>query len=92
MGEERSEDLEKIPAQFKVIVHIRPKMACNNCKENKVFIAPNPPTVFPLEKARSGAGLLADILVSKYVDVIPLHRQEEISQGQRGAGDEAGQQ
>lgn len=78
IGEERSEELEKIPEQFKVIVHVRPKMACNKCKENKVFIAPLPATAFPLEKARPGAGLLADIVVSKYVDAIPLHRQEEI--------------
>ena len=78
IGEQRSEELEKIPEQFKVIVHVRPKMACNKCKENKVFIAPLPACAFPLEKARPGAGLLSDIVVSKYVDAIPLHRQEEI--------------
>lgn len=78
IGEERSEELEKVHSQLKVIVHIRPKMGCNKCKENKVFIAPLPATVFPLEKARPGAGLLADIIVSKFVDSLPLHRQEEM--------------
>ena len=78
IGEERSEELEKVPEQLKVIVHIRPKLACSQCKDNKVFIAPMPATAFPLEKARPGAGLLADILVSKYVDALPLHRQEEM--------------
>lgn len=78
IGEERSEELEKVPAQLKVIEHVRPKMACNHCKGSKVLCAPLPPTVFPLERVRAGPGLLADIIVSKYVDHLPLHRQEQI--------------
>jgi len=78
IGEEKSEELEKIPAQLKVIEHIRPKLACTHCKEMGVLTAPLPPTVFPLERVRVGAGLLSDIVVSKYVDHLPLHRQEQI--------------
>ena len=76
IGEERSEELEKIPAQLKVIVHIRVKKACPGCKGAGVLVPPLPATVFPLERARPGPGLLADIVVSKYVDHLPLHRQE----------------
>lgn len=78
IGQELTEELEKIPAQLKVIEHIRIKKACNKCKGAKVLIAQLPATLFPLEKARPGPGLLADIIVSKYVDHLPLHRQEAI--------------
>ena len=78
IGEDRSEELEKIPAQLKVIEHIRVKKACPNCKGAGVLVPPLPASVLPIEKARPGAGLLADIIVSKYVDHQPLHRQEQI--------------
>lgn len=78
IGRECTEELEKIPAQLKVIEHIRIKKACNKCKGAKVLIPQLPATLFPLEKARPGPGLLADIIVSKYVDHLPLHRQEAI--------------
>lgn len=83
IGEERSEELEKIPASLKVIEHIRIKKACPACKGAGVLVPPLPPTVLPLERARPGAGLLADIIVSKYVDHLPLYRQEEMY-GRRG--------
>ena len=78
IGELKSEELEKIPAQLKVIEHIRIKKACANCKQGGVLVPPLPAAVFPLEKTRAGPGLLADIVVSKYVDHLPLHRQEQI--------------
>ena len=78
IGELKSEELEKIPAQLKVIEHIRIKKACASCKQAGVLVPPLPATVFPLEKVRAGPGLLADIVVSKYVDHLPLHRQEQI--------------
>lgn len=78
IGEERSEELEKVPAQLKVIEHIRIKKACPSCKGVGVLVPPLPASVLPLERARPGAGLLADIIVSKYVDHLPLHRQEEM--------------
>lgn len=78
IGEERSEELEKIPAQLKVIEHVRIKKACPKCKGNKVLVPPLPASVFVFEKARPGAGLVADILVSKYLDALPLYRQEQM--------------
>jgi transposase len=78
IGEYRTSELEKVPAQFKVIEHVRPKLACSKCKGAKVLVAPLPAGVLPLEGARPGPGLLADIAVSKYVDAIPLHRQEQM--------------
>lgn len=77
VGEDRSEQLEFIPAQVKVLEHIRYKYGCRQCEEG-VKIAPLPPQ--PIPKSIATAGLLAHILVSKYNDHIPLYRQEHILQ------------
>jgi len=77
IGEEISEELEFIPAQFKVIEHVRLKRACGSCK-NGVYVPILPPEVKPLERRQAGAGLLAQILISKYQDHLPLYRQEQI--------------
>jgi transposase len=77
IGEELSEELEYVPASFKVIEHVRLKRACGSCK-NGVYIPSLPPEVKPLERRQAGAGLLAQILVSKYQDHQPLYRQEQI--------------
>jgi transposase len=78
IGEHRTSELEKISAQLKVIEHVRPKMACSKCKGSNVLVAPLPAGVLPIEGAHPGTRLLADIAVSKYVDAIPLHRQEQM--------------
>jgi transposase len=78
IGEDRSEELESIPAQLKVIEHVRIRKACPSCRGAGVIAPPLPPSVFPLERVRAGAGLLAQIVVAKYVDHLPLHRQEQI--------------
>lgn len=75
IGEERSEQLEYIPARLEVIEHIRYKYACKGC-EDTVKCAPVPNK--PLPKANAAAGLLAHILTSKYTDHLPLYRQSEI--------------
>lgn len=77
IGEEISEELEFIPASFKVIEHVRIKRACGSCK-NGVYVPTLPPEVKPLERRQAGAGLLSQILVSKYQDHQPLYRQEQI--------------
>ncbi|MBO0742967.1 MAG: transposase, partial [Hyphomicrobiaceae bacterium] len=74
IGETKTEVLEKIPARFKVIQHVRPKYACRLCEA--VFQAPAPE--LPIEKGRPGPGLLANVAVSKYGDGIPLYRQSVI--------------
>ena len=75
IGEEVSEELELIPARFVVQRIVRPKMACA-CGCSGVAIAPLPPR--PIEKGNAGPGLLAQIVLSKYVDHCPLARQSDI--------------
>ena len=77
IGEETTEVLEFIPAQFKVIEHVKIKRACSKCKSGAVT-AKLPEGSVPIEGARVGYGLLAYIIVSKYADHLPLHRQEQI--------------
>ena len=70
LGEDVTEVLEKIPARLKVIRHVRPRYACRACEA--MLQAPAP--ALPIEKGRAGPGLLAHILVSKYLDGLPLYR------------------
>ncbi|MCP4801192.1 MAG: IS66 family transposase [bacterium] len=74
IGEERTEQLDYIPAQVKVIEHVRLKYACPCCAEG-VKIAPLPPQ--PLPKSIASPNLLAHVSVSKYADGLPLYRQEK---------------
>lgn len=75
IGEEVSEQLEFIPAQLKVIAHVRFKYACNKCDEG-VNMAPMPRLFLP--KSMAAPGLVAHTIVSKYQDHLPLYRQENI--------------
>jgi transposase len=75
IGEEVTEEFEFIPSKFKVTEHVRVKRACSACKSS-VFTGELPVDVQVLEKCRAGAGLLSHIIVSKYCDHLPLHRQE----------------
>lgn len=74
MGEDVTEVLEKIPARHKVIRHVRPKYACRCCE--RIFQAPAPD--LPIEKGRPGPGLIANVVVAKYCDGLPLYRQSVI--------------
>ncbi len=65
IGADVSEKLEYEPASFVVIETIRPKYACPHCREG-VIEAPAPPQA--VEKSLAGEGLLAHVVVSKYVD------------------------
>jgi transposase len=73
-GEGVAEILEYIPANFKVIRHVRPKFACKKCE--RVVEAPAPSRT--IERGLAGPGLLAHVLVAKYADHCPLFRQSEI--------------
>jgi transposase len=75
MGEDRSERLDVIPAQFKVIVTRRPKYACRACEE-AVVQAPAPARL--IEGGIPTESLIAHVLVSKYADHCPLYRQAQI--------------
>jgi transposase len=75
IGESVSEKLEYEPASFVVIETVRAKYACPHCHDG-VVEAPAPPQA--IEKSLAGEGLLAHVVVSKYVDHLPLHRLEGI--------------
>jgi transposase len=74
LGEDVSEILEYVPARFKVIRQVRPKLACACCERIVQAAAPSR----PIERGVAGPGLLAHVLVSKYCDHLPLYRQSEI--------------
>jgi len=74
IGEESSERYEYIPAQLTVIEDVCKKYACA-CT---VKTATKPSQ--PIEKSTAGASLLAQVIVAKNADHLPLHRQEKIFQ------------
>jgi transposase len=75
-GEEISERYQYIPASIKVIEDVRRKYACD-CT---VKTAAKPPQ--PIEKSTAGASMLAHVIVSKFADHQPLHRQERMFERQ----------
>jgi len=75
IGEDRTERLEIVPAQPKVIVTVRPKYACPN-KQGGVVQALAP--VHLIEGGLPTEGTLAHVSVSKYADHCPLFRQSQI--------------
>jgi transposase len=68
------EILEFVPAHFEVIEEQREKLACPHCPEQGVVTAPSEKV---MERGRPGPGLLAHILVRKFVDSMPLYRQTQ---------------
>lgn len=74
LGEDVSELLEYVPASFKVIRHVRPRLCCPACERVVQAAAP----ARPIERSLAGAGLLAHVLTAKYCDHLLLHRQSEI--------------
>lgn len=72
IGEEISERYEYIPAQMKVIEDVCQKYACA-CTV-KTVAKPSQ----PIEKSTAGASLLTQVIVAKYADHLPLHRQSKM--------------
>ena len=75
IGEDVSERLDIIPAQFRVVLVRRPKYACRACEE-AVIQAAAPARL--IEGGLSTEALVAQVLVSKYADHLPLYRQAQI--------------
>jgi len=74
IGEDVLEQLEIVPAQLYVIQHVRFKYGC--VRDSKVVTAPMPRQ--PIDKSMAGPGLLADAIIKKYDDHLPLYRQSEM--------------
>jgi transposase len=74
IGEDVAEVLEYVPARFRVIQHVRPKLACPDCERIVQVEAPSR----PIPRGLAGPGLLAHVLVAKYCDHLPLYRQAQI--------------
>jgi transposase len=76
IGEDEARVLEFIPARFEVHVHVLPKYACSRCRDG-VVAPPTPPR--PVSGCIAGAGVLAQLVVCKFFDHLPLYRFEDIS-------------
>lgn len=74
LGEDVAEQLEYVPASFRVIRHVRPKLACSCCDHIAQAAAPSR----PIERGMAGPGLLAHVLAAKFADHLPLYRQSVI--------------
>jgi transposase len=75
IGEDRTKRLDIIPAQFRVIVTVRPKYACRTCEAGVVqALAP----AHLIEGGLPTEALIAHVLVGKYADHLPLYRQAQI--------------
>jgi len=75
IGEDRTERLDIVPAQLRVIATVRPKYACRTCTDG-VTQAPTPAHL--IEGGLPTEGAIAHVLVSKYADHLPLYRQSQI--------------
>ena len=80
IGQNTSERLDYQPMALFVRELVRPTYACRSCEQQgydpRIAKAVLPPE--PIPKSGIGAGLLAHVIVSKFVDHLPLHRQESI--------------
>ncbi len=75
LGNDESKLLDYVPSKLEVHVYVRPKYACRYCKDG--VVSPPPPEK-PIVRGIAGPGLIAQIVVSKFGDHLPLYRQEDI--------------
>ena len=78
MGHETRKELFIIPAQVKVLEHIREIYSCRRCeRENtKVPIVKAPMLEAVIKGSAASAAAIAHIMVQKYINAVPLYRQE----------------
>jgi len=74
IGEDVAEKLDYTPGTFTVERHIRGKWACAACET----LVQSPVPAHVIDKGIPTAGLLAQVLIAKYLDHLPLYRQESI--------------
>lgn len=72
--EDVTEVLDYVPARFRVLRHVRPRIACRSCET----IRQAPAIDLPLPKVMASSALLAHLVVSRFVDHQPWHRQSVI--------------
>lgn len=75
IGEDKSEQLELIPEQLKVVEHITPKYTCRDCETVK---SAKKEIESPIQKCMAGASLITDVIIKKYDHHLPLYRQSKI--------------
>jgi transposase len=75
IGEDTSRRLDKVPAKIRLIVTRRPKYACRKCTDGVVQAAAPPRLI---EGGLPTEALVADVVVSKFADHLPLYRQAQI--------------
>jgi transposase len=75
IGADVSEQIDYVPAKVQVLRHVRVKYACPGC-EQCVKTAALPEYILP--KTNASPGLLAHLVTGKYVDSLPLYRQEAV--------------
>jgi transposase len=73
--EDVTEQLDVEPAKFFVHRHIRPQYACRHCET--ITAAPIPPAV--IDGGLAAIGLLTWVMISKFLDHLPLYRLEQIA-------------
>jgi transposase len=74
ISEDVTEVLDYVPARFRVLRHVRPRIACRTCEQ----IRQAPAIDLPLPKVMASSALLAHLVVSRFVDHQPWHRQSVI--------------
>lgn len=75
IGEDRTERLDITPAQFQVIVTIRPRYAC---PKGRAGVSQAPAPAHLIEGGLPTEALLAQVIVSKYSEHLPLYRQAQV--------------
>ncbi|MGE4410156.1 MAG: IS66 family transposase [Sphingobium sp.] len=75
IGEDVAERLDVVPTTFRVLVTRRPRYGCRSC-ESAIVQAPAPARI--VEGGIPTEALIAQVLVAKYADHLPLYRQAQI--------------
>lgn len=86
IGQDVTRKLEYIPGKFEIVEYIRPRYARPEQDQNDdlaaIVQAPAPDQVLP--KSIAGAGLLTQLMIAKYVDHLPLYRQQQMFKRDHG--------
>jgi transposase len=75
IGEDVTERLDYVPGKLVVLRHRYPKYACSTCKDG---VTAAPTVVGPIPGGLPEPGLLAEVIVSKFAEHLPLYRQQDI--------------